>query len=101
MLHLAPLALAVWRVEMGTAIVTVTVVTIGTGATTVIATGTGDTVTVGSEYCVEVTSLSSLLLTLYHFMAVNVVVRGHLTDAGTKSLLVPCPFRRFSGACYS
>jgi len=64
-----PLALVIWPegVEMGiVAIASVTGGTTGNGDTIVIVTGTGDTETVGSEYCVDMTALSSLLLTLYH-----------------------------------
>ena len=62
-----PLALVIWvqGLEMGTvAIVSVTEGTTESGATTVIAIGIGDTVIVGSEFCVEMTALSTLLLTL-------------------------------------
>ena len=68
---LGPLALEVWRerVEMGTAaIATVNGGMTGSGATIVIVTGTGDTEIVGSEYYVDMTALSSLLLTLYRSM---------------------------------
>lgn len=62
-----PPALVIWAqgLEMGTAaIVSVTGGTTGSGGTTVIAIGIGDTEIVGSEFCVEITALSSLLLTL-------------------------------------
>jgi len=94
-----PLALAVWPegVEKGTAaIVSVTGGMIGSGPTTVIATGTGDTGTVDSEYYVDTAPLSSLLLTLYHSVAVNAVVLGPPTDAGINPLLPPSPFRWIS-----
>jgi len=63
-----PLALVIWleEEEMGiAAIASVTGGTTGSGDTIVIVTGTGDTETVGSEYFVDMTALSSLSLTLH------------------------------------
>lgn len=91
-----PLALVIWAegLEMGTAaIVSVIGATTGSGAMTVIVIGIGDTAIVGSECCVEITDLSSLLLTLYRSLPVNAVVRGPPTDAGIKQSPPLMPFQ--------